>query len=357
MADKQRELDELREKTEQIDLELLEQLETRARLSREIQVRLEGAPPSIDIDEAQWLEKLEAASKGDLPPESLKAIFRQIRAEARTLEQPVRVAYLAPEGGFTYEMARAYFGTSAALVESSTAAEALEEVSRGRAVFAVVPFESSVDGLVQPSITALAQTELVFVAERVLPATLDLMSRTANLADIDKVYATAAAHAACERFLAREMGRITVIDVRSPVVAVQLVREDHGAAAIVPETCGRSGDLEIVRSNIGDAPELRFRYGIASGRPAIRSGKDTTCLLFSVDDSPGSLFDVLRHFAERGINLKKLQSRPVRGESWDYIFYVEVSGHVTDRPVVTALEAIKRSTKYLKVLGSFQTQE
>ncbi len=357
MADKQRELEELRHKTDEIDLELLQQLEARARLSREIQIRLEGTPPSIDVDEAKWLEQLQSGSKGDLPPDSLRAIFRQIRAEARTLEQPVRVAYLGPEGGFTYEMARSYFGASAALVESSTAVEALEEVSRGRAVFAVIPFESSVDGLVQPSISALSQTELVFVAERVLPATLDLMSRTANVADIDKVYATAAAHAACERFLAREMARITVIDVRSPLVAVQLVQEDHGAAAIVPESSGRAGDLQVVRSNIGDSPELRFRYGIASARPASRSGTDTTCLLFSVDDSPGSLFDVLRHFAERGINLKKLQSRPVRGESWDYIFYVEVSGHVTDRPVVTALEAVKRSTKYLKVLGSFPTQD
>ena len=98
---------------------------------------------------------------------------------------------------------------------------------------------------------------------------------------------------------------------------------------------------------------MSFRYAIAGARPAIRSGKDTTCLLFSVDDSPGALFDVLRHFAERGVNLKKLQSRPVSGKGWDYVFYVEVSGHVTDRPLVTALEAVKRGTKYLKVLGSF----
>jgi chorismate mutase / prephenate dehydratase len=89
----------------------------------------------------------------------------------------------------------------------------------------------------------------------------------------------------------------------------------------------------------------------------MRSGHDTTCLLFSVDDSPGALFDVLRHFAERGINLKRLQSRPVHGAGWDYLFYVEVSGHITDRAVVTALEAVKRATKYLRVLGSFPSAD
>jgi chorismate mutase/prephenate dehydratase len=150
--------------------------------------------------------------------------------------------------------------------------------------------------------------------------------------------------------------RASVIDVRSPLVAAQLAHEDHGSAAIVPESCGRAAELEVARANVGDAPDLRFRYALATLRPASRSGSDTTCLLFSVDNATGALFDVLRHFAERGINLKKLQSTPVRSEGWDYVFYVEVGGHVTDRPVVTALEAVKRSTKYLKVLGSFPTE-
>ncbi len=356
MSDRKRDALELREKIDVVDREIVQSLDARARLSREIQARLEGESHSIDTDEGEWLSRLVGTSSGDMPADSLRRVLSVVRAEARALEQPVRVAYLGPEAGFTHQMARDYFGAAAIFVECPTAAEALDEVVRGRAVYAVFPFESSVDGLVQPSITALAQTELVLVAERALPATYDLMSRTANMADIDKLYATAAAHASCERFLDRELPRVSVIDVRSPAVAAQLVSEDHGAAAIVPEACGRAAGLEVVRQNVGDAADLRYRYGIASARPAIRSSQDTTCLLFSVDDTPGSLFDVLRHFAERGINLKKLQSRPVSGESWDYVFYVEVSGHVTDRPVVTALEAVKRSTKYLKVLGSFQTQ-
>jgi chorismate mutase/prephenate dehydratase len=212
--------------------------------------------------------------------------------------------------------------------------------------------------LVQTSVTALAQTELLMVAERSMESTYDIMARPGtDLGQVEKVYATATAHAACERFLQRELQSARVVDVRSPLVAAQTARTEERCAAIGPKGCARAAELDVARSNIGDVSDLRFRYGIASSRPAIRSGNDTTNLLFSVDDAPGALFDVLRHFAERGINLKKLQSRPLRSESWDYVFYVEVTGHVTDRPVVTALEAIKRTTRYLKLLGSFAAEK
>jgi len=307
----------------------------------------------VDVGEREWLERLVQGSSGDMPAASLRAIFETIRAAGRAIEQPVRVAYLGPEGAFCHQMTRGYFGATSALIECGDVADALEEVERGRAAFATFPFESSVDGLVQTSVTALAGTELVMVGERTLPATFQLMGRGRPIADIEKVYATPVAHAACQRFLDKEVPRVTVIDVRSAAVASELAAEDETAAAIAPEQSGRDRGLEVLRGNVGDVPDVKIRYGIASARPAMRSGNDLTCLLFSVDDSPGALFDVLRHFAERGINLKRLHSRPVQREAWDYVFYVEIGGHVTERPVITALEAVKRTTKYLKVLGSY----
>ncbi|MBK7582124.1 MAG: ACT domain-containing protein [Myxococcales bacterium] len=353
MVDRKHDVDDLRKEITEIDRALLSKLEERARLSRKVHKLYEGENLPADVTEREWLAGLEKQASGELPAEDLRSVFRQVRASARALEQPARVAYLGPEGGFCHATARSYFGESGIYAECATVAEALEEVNRGRAVYAVFPYESSTDGLVLSSIATLEETDLVLVAERTAPAVYDLMSHTANLADVEKVYATAAAHAACERFLERELPKATVIDVRSPVVATELAAGDHGSAALAPAECGRDAGLAGIRSNVGDTLDMSFRYGIAGARPAIRTGNDTTCLLFSVDDSPGALFDVLRHFAERGVNLKKLQSRPVNGKGWDYVFYVEVSGHITDRPVVTALEAVKRATKYLKVLGSF----
>jgi chorismate mutase/prephenate dehydratase len=353
MQDKKRDIAELRQKIREIDREIVQHLDARARVSKRLRSLLEGEPLASDGGEREWLAQLVSASSGELPAEALVAILRQIRAEARALEQPARIAYLGPEGGHCHLVAKSWFGSTGIFAECATVVETLDEVVRERAACAVFPFESTIDGLAQPAVQALAQTELVLVGAQTQPARYSLMCRTGNVSDVDKVYATPAAHAACERYLARVLPRATVLDVRSPLVAAQLAGEDHGGAALVPEECGRSVDLRGAEANVGDEPDLAFRYGLAASRPASRTGSDTTALLFSIDDSPGALFEVLKHFSERGINLSKLQSRPVRGESWDYVFYVEVGGHVTDRPVVTALEAIKRATKYLKVLGSF----
>jgi chorismate mutase / prephenate dehydratase len=351
MSDERREQSGFRDKLAEIDREILERLNARAKISSGLAARSRGE--GIDVGEREWLESLVAQSSGELPAESVRAIFSQIRAAARAIEQAVSIAAAGPEGGFCYETAVAHFGASANYVSAAGVREALEEVVRGRAGYAVFPIESSVDGLAQPSITALAETDLVLVGERVTLAAYHLMGRVAELKEIEKVYATPLGQAACQRFLDTELPRVTVIDVRSPLIAAQLAREEQGTAAIVPEQAGRNAGLDSRRANIGDEPILKMRYGIAAQRPAMRSGNDVTCLLFSVDDSPGSLFSVLKHFAERGVNLRKLQSRPVPHGSWDYVFYVELGAHVTERPVVTALESIKRSTKYLKVLGSF----
>jgi chorismate mutase/prephenate dehydratase len=352
MTDERRDRSELRDKLADIDREILAQLDARARVSRDLAART-GGEPSADLGEREWLESLVRAGAGDMPPESVRAIFGQIRAASRALEQPLAVAFVGPDGGFCQEAALQHFGATARYVATPGIVEALDEVVRGRVTVAVFPFESSVDGLVQPSVTALAETDLMMVGERVVSASLDLMSKATDLGAIEHVYATALGQASCQRFLDTELPRASVIDVRSPVVAAELARDESNAAALVSPRVGRAAGLETLRANVRDESDLKLRYGFASSRPAMRSGNDVTCLLFSVDDSPGSLFGVLRHFADRGVNLRKLQSRPVPHGSWDYVFYVELGAHVTERSVTTALEAIKRSTKYLKVLGSF----
>jgi chorismate mutase/prephenate dehydratase len=343
---------ELRTEIARLDREILERLEARARASKEIRARSED-DPSPDTTDREALAALSGAASGDLPSESLRAIFSAIRASARAIEQAPRVAYLGPEGGFCHVLGRTHFGAGGQFIECPSVREALEEVARGRAACAIFPFESSGDGLVQASVTALTDTDLVIVGARTLPTTFQLMSRASALADLEKVYTTPAGHAACQRFLDSELPRVSVIDVRSMKVAAELAQEDAASGALLPEPTGREQSLALLRENVGDVAEITMRYAIAAPRPASRSGADVTCLLFSIDDKPGSLFDILRHFAERGINLRRLHSRPAGREPWDYVFYVEIGGHATERSVTTALEAIKKSTRYLRVLGSF----
>lgn len=350
--DPRRSTAELRTEIARLDREVLERLEARARASKELRARAESEP-APDTTDRDALAALAAVASGDLPSESLYAIFSAIRASARAIEQAPRVAYLGPEGGFCHVLGRAHFGAGGAFIECPSVSDALEEVARGRAACAVFPFESSADGLVQASITALTDTDLVIVGARTMSMTFQLMGRAAALADLEKVYTTPTGHALCQRFLDSELPRVSVIDVRSMKVAAELAHEDTTSAALLPEPTGREQGLELLRANVGDVAESKMRYAIAAPRPASRSSADVTCLLFSIDDKPGSLFDILRHFAERGINLRRLHSRPAGREPWDYVFYVEIGGHATERSVITALEAIKKSTRYLRVLGSF----
>ncbi len=350
-------LGRLRQALRALDLEVLGRLNQRAALSLQIRSLREGDVKLVMIEppEEAWLAELAAASEGPLPKESLRIIFRSLSAEARGLEQLVRVAFLEPLGGFGHAVSKCFFGSNALLEESPTTEAALEQVARGRVGFAVIPLESSTEGLVQLSVTALAKTDLPIVAERSISANYDWMGRPGS-PRIEHVFATPHAHAACERFLQMEFPEAVVVDVRSPAAAAQQTAETANSACLVPVGCGEDFGLATLRANVGADSELKHRYAIVGSRPAMRTGNDTTCLLFGGDDAPGALHGILSQFAERGINLKKLQSRPHDSDSWEYVFYVEIGGHVSDRAVVTALEAVRRSTKYLKVLGSFPSE-
>jgi chorismate mutase/prephenate dehydratase len=179
------------------------------------------------------------------------------------------------------------------------------------------------------------------------------VNATGNPADVEKLYVAPQDHVACVHYVESNHPRALVLDVRSPVMAWELASENHGSAAIVPRGSIGATDLQVARENIGDEGDVRVRYGVLSRMPAPRSGHDATALLFGVHDRPGALHAILQHFKERNCNLRRIQSRPVPGEGWEYVFYVEVSGHATDRPLVAALEGVKREAKMLKIIGSF----
>lgn len=359
MTDRRREVQELREKIAKVDSEIRERLDARARLSLEIHSLVEAEPPGANGTEREWLDRVSAGAPpsaspaGGMPEASLKAIFRAIRAAGRAIEQPVRVAVAGAEGGFCYQVALEVFGATTQIIEAPSADGALSEVTRNRAAFAVFPLESSVEGVMQSALLTLAETDIMLVGERVAGATYELMSLVRDRAQLERIYLTAAAHAACQSYLDKELPQATVIDVRSPRVAADLARESEASGAIVPEPTGAKAGLDVLQVNVSDIADLKYRYAIAGQRPAARTGHDVCSMLFATDNQPGALYEILRHFAERGINMRKLQTLQVRRDGFDFYFYAEIHGHASDRPVVTALEAVKRSVRYFRLLGSF----
>src|SRR5580700_3055196 len=353
MAEGKREVEELRAEMARLDAQLLGTLEKRAKASKKIGELRKGQPVALPMGDRAALHALVARSSGELPTDAVREIFREIFGACLALELPVKVAYLAPDGGSAHAAARGRFGASSNLVAVETTAAAIEEVTRDRTEFAVVPLETRADGPVHGTIEALTECDLKIVGTIEETWSLHLVNRTGNLSDVEKVYATAADRAGCSRFLHSLGPRVAVMDLKSPLHACQIAVEDHGAGALANEVFAASLGLEVARRNVLDEGDHRIRYAIVGRRPASRTGNDLTSFVFSVDDAPGALLDVLKQFAERGISLVKIHSRPVEGRSWAYLFFVEVVGHATDRNLVTALEDVKRLAKFFKVLGSY----
>jgi chorismate mutase/prephenate dehydratase len=352
-----READELRQEMARIDARLVTMLDERARAARRLGELRRDHAPMLPVADHAAIRDLVERSTGDMPRDALRDIVRAVFAAGLSLELPVKVAFVGPEGGPGHAAARGRFGSDGSkLVAAETAADALEEVSRKRAEYAIVPFETSTEGPLQATILALMERDLRIAEVLDDDFNLHVMSPGGALGEVEKVYATPADHALCHRFLEGLAPRVTVVQVKTPRMACQLALEEHGAAALATEGFGALHGLTVAQRGVRNGDSSRVRHAVTGLRPSGRTGDEATSFVFSVQDAPGSLLDVLRVFAERGIRLTKIQSHPAEGSSWSYLFYVEAAGHFTDRALVTAFEEIKRMTRLFKLLGSYPSR-
>jgi chorismate mutase/prephenate dehydratase len=347
-------IEEIAKRLHEADKDILRAIEKRARLVQDlVALRSDAAKlsPIIDVERYRALEQAVAAP---LSASAVRPIFAAIDAACRVYEVAPRVACVGPEGGFPWLAGGLHFGPHAELVRAETPEKALEEVARSQVDYAVVTYETLRDGLAFATIQAIAALDLKLVGEREVTHTLALVNKTGNGADVERVYASSHHHSLCEAWLAANYPKATVLHVRSAVMAAELAAENHGAAAVIPTRLFTAHQLRTVVENVGDEGEMRIRYGVVSRLPMARTGHDATALLFGVHDRPGALYDVLSSFKEKNCNMRRIQSRAVPGgDGWEYVFYVEVTGHVTDRPVVAALEGVKQKARLLKIIGSF----
>ncbi len=181
----------------------------------------------------------------------------------------------------------------------------------------------------------------------------DLLSRTGRLEDIKKVYSHPQPIAQCREWLAENLPNVPVVDVASTAVAAQIVSEDYTAAAIASELAATMYDLKIVRERIEDQVNNFTRFLVIGKKMAEMSGDDKTSLMFSVKDEVGILYRMLEPFAKRGINLSKIESRPLKKKAWEYIFFLDLAGHIADPVVSEAVQELKQCCQFVKVLGSY----
>jgi len=345
----------LRDRIDEIDDTILGLLNRRASIVAEVgQIKKrEQAQVHAPRREQEILERLEQQNPGPFPNEAVRAVFREIMSASLALEGPLKVAYLGPPGTFTHVACLKQFGTSASAVAVNSVKDVFSEVERGRADYGVVPIENSTEGVVAHTLDLFVDSPLKITGEILQEVSHHLLSRTGKLGDVRRIYSHPQPVAQCRAWLERHVPDVPIVEVYSTARAAELCRDEPEAAAIASDLAARLYGLTFVEKKIEDNPSNSTRFLIIARVSPECTGRDKTSVMFSIKDRVGALYEMLKPFAEQKLNLSKIESRPSKRKAWEYLFYVDVEGHVDDQPVKAALEALRPQCQLLKVLGSY----
>ncbi len=347
---------QLRQEIDRLDAQIVRLLQERAELAHRIGAvkRSTDQATYAPAREREVLERVQTMSdQGRLKPEHLVAIYREIISACRAVEQPLRVGYFGPAATFTHQAAICRFGHAAELVAIDTIPDVFAETQRGNVDFGVVPVENSTEGPVHLTLDTFIDSDLKVRSEIVLPIRLHLLSR-AGVEKIRTIYSNPVAYGQCRQWISRNLPGRAIVDAVSTARAAISAAEDPVGAAIGPELAAAEYGLDIVARDLQDLSSNYTRFYVI-GLPAVTNPteRDKTAIAFSIRDHIGALRDAADVFARRSINLSSIQSRPSRRRAWDYVFFVEFTGHEADPHVREALAELNQQCAFVKVLGSW----
>jgi prephenate dehydratase len=270
------------------------------------------------------------------------------------VKENARVSFQGEHGAYSEEAANAFFGDLTRTQPCHTLKEVFRAAEDGAVDFGVVPAENSLEGTVNQTYDLLLQSPLKISGEIKIRISHCLLALPGTkLGEISKVYSHPQALAQCQTFL--DSLRATIEPAYDTAGSAKRIREEtmHNAAAIASERAASLYGLDVVRKDIEDDAENYTRFFVVGKTDAEATGKDKTSIVFGTKHTPGSLHKALNELAVRGINLTKIESRPIRGTPWAYHFFVDFEGHRNEQVSSDALRALEGSTTFVKILGSY----
>jgi chorismate mutase / prephenate dehydratase len=347
-------LGELRQLIDQADQEILVLLNQRARAAAEIGVIKHGAVYRPER-EAQVLRGVQEANKGPLSNDTVAFLFREIMSSCLALEQALKIAYLGPQGTYSEQAAIRQFGHAAQALPFQSLDEVFHQVESGHCQYAVVPVENSLGGSVSTTLDLLLSTPLKICGESHLRIRHQLMTHpsTENLAAIRRVYSHAQSLSQCQQWLSSHLPHVERIPVASNADAATRAASDPESAAIAGELAAERYALKVQAQDIEDSADNTTRFVVLGTQEVGPSGRDKTSLVLSAPNRPGAIHKLLEPLARHGVSMSRLESRPSRMGLWEYVFFVDIEGHVSQPAVRDALEDMRPQASFLKVLGSY----
>jgi chorismate mutase/prephenate dehydratase len=348
------ELNRLRDEIDGLDAEMLRLLSRRAEIAHRIGEIKHGNVYRPER-EAQVLRRVAEMNAGLLPDEAVTRIFREIMSACLALEQPLRVAYLGPEGTFSEAAAKKHFGSAPGFTPMAAIDDVFRAVEAGNADYGIVPAENSTEGTIGRTMDLLLATPLKICGEVVVRIHQHLLGLGESAAGAKRLYSHSQSLAQCHEWLNRNLPSLPRVPVASNAEAARLASEDAESCAIAGEAAARRYGLQILSHSIEDDPNNTTRFLVLGVHDAGPSGRDKTSFVCSALNRPGAVHGLLAPLAHNGVSMTRFESRPSRSGLWEYVFYVDVEGHQTQPTVAAALEELRHRSSFLKVLGSYPT--
>lgn len=348
-------LTELRREVDKLDRQLLNMMNERAKLVKQIAARKqqEDRLPYDPNRERQILRRLEKANRGPLDEGTVQSVFRELISGCRSLAAPPRVAYLGPQYSYSHMAAIQRFGQAADLVPVGTIAAVFEEVTSGQADFGLVPMENSTDGRIADTLNMFTRTPMKICGEVQMRIHHNLLGRGTR-SEVTDVYSKPQALSQCRDWLAKHLARAQLHETASTTAAAEIAAQQKGAAAVASRQAAINYELDIIAAGIEDNKDNITRFAVIGHQAHERTKNDKTAVMFQVEHQPGALADAMNLFKRNRLNLTWIESFPIAGVPSEYLFFVELEGHQSETRVRRAVEALAKKTVRLEVLGSYE---
>jgi chorismate mutase/prephenate dehydratase len=352
-------LENIRDSIDAIDARIHSLLNERARFAQLVGISKTSSGKAVDFyrpeREAEVLRLALKRNQGPLRDDEVVRLFREIMSACLAQQDPLKVAFLGPEGTFTQAAVLKHFGSSVRALPLPAIDEVFHEVEGGVADFGVVPIENSSEGTVNHTLDMFLTSGLKICGEVELRINHYLMGKMSALEAVKRVCAHPQALAQCRGWLDDQLPEADRVGVTSNAEGARRARDERGTAAIAGRAAAEIYGLTLLANEIEDRQDNTTRFLVVGRKLFSASGADRTTLLVSTSDTDdsGALFRLLEPFAQHRVNMTRIESRPSRKRKWDYVFFIDVEGHVSDAPVAQALAAMEMRASLFKVLGSY----
>ncbi len=347
-------LKELRDQINRIDNQLLNLLQKRAEISKKIGSLKADTATKIHVPHREYeiLDRLKTQNLNLFPEEAIDKIWTEIFTASRSVQSPNRVAFLGPPGSFGHTASLSFFGNQAEMVPITPQVDIFTEVETERADFGVVAIQNSIYGTVRDVLERFQHTNMNICAEIFQPIRHHLMSKS-PLSEIKRIYSHSQPFAQCRLWLNKFLNSVEQVEVVSTSDAAQRAANEPNTAAIASKLASDLYDVPVIADSIMDDPNNSTRFLVVGDQIVGKSGKDRTSIFFAVKDKIGALWEILGVFEKQDLNLDYIESLPSKSKPWEYIFFVDINGHIDDDNMLSALEFLEDHCHDVKFLGSY----